>query len=139
MPQLPTVPGAFWGVAPTTKTDGAGVLHLSCFANKLQRVYRLQAGAWVEVPLEHAPTARGILDVDTDGKAYLTACDDGGAGLWRIPVPGWVPVATRGPAGPAGPTGPQGPAGPAGSATLSAQERTALTWLLTWLGPLLGK
>lgn len=144
MPQLPNVPGAFWGVAPTTKTDGAGVLHLSCFVGTTQRVYRLISGAWVEVALEHAPTARGVLDIDSNGKAYLTAWDDRAAGLWRIEVPGWVPIATRGPAGPQGIAGPQGPAGPrgetgpAGAGALTPTERTALDWLLGWLRPLLG-
>ena len=39
MPQLPPIPGAVWGVAITSKTDGAGVLFLSCFVGKSQRVY----------------------------------------------------------------------------------------------------
>lgn len=147
MPQLPTITGAVWGVSPTTKTDGAGVLFLSCFVGKLQRVYKLQAGAWSLVPLERDPTARGILDIDSDGRCYLTAWDDGAVGgPWRIPIPGWVPVATRGPAGPMGPTGPMGPQGvpgpqgPAGpGAALTPDERSALDWLRGWLAPLLGK
>ena len=151
MPQLPMVPQSFWGVSPTTKVDGAGTLYLSAFANKAQRVYRLAGGAWVEVELEHLPTARGVLDIDTDGRAYLTAWDDGAGGLWRMSIPGFVPVATRGPAGPTGPAGPvgargpvgpagpQGPKGAPGEGVLTADERTALDWLLGWVGKLLGK
>ena len=96
MPQLPPIPGAVWGVSPTSKTDGAGVLFLSCFVGKSQRVYKLVAGAWVAVSLEADPTARGVLDVDTDGRCYLTAWDDRAAALWRIPVPGWVRPAQGG-------------------------------------------
>ena len=87
MPQLPNIPGAVWGVGPTTKTDGAGVLFLSAFANDAQRVYKLVGGAWQEVALEHTPTARGELDIDSDGRAYLTAWDDKAVGgPWRIPI-----------------------------------------------------
>lgn len=32
MPQLPNIPGAVWGVGPTSKVDGAGVLFLSAVA-----------------------------------------------------------------------------------------------------------
>lgn len=135
MPQLPPIPGAVWGVSPTSKTDGAGVLFLSCFVGKSQRVYKLVAGAWVAVSLEADPTARGVLDVDTDGRCYLTAWDDRAAALWRIPVPGWVP--TRGPAGPQGVPGPQGPAGE--GAALTPDERRGLDWLMGWLGALMAR
>ena len=64
--------------------------------------------------MEHLPSARGGLDVDTDGYGYLTAWDDGASALWRMKVPGWVQVATRGPAGPTGPQGPRGDPGPQG-------------------------
>ena len=114
MPQLPIPSSPFWGSTPTTKTDGAGTLYLSCFANKAQRVYKVTGGQLVEVAMEHLPSARGGLDVDTDGYGYLTAWDDGAAGLWRMRVPGWVQVATRGPAGPTGPQGPRGDPGPQG-------------------------
>lgn len=159
MPQLPPIPGGVWGVSPTSKTDGAGVLFLSAFVGKTQRVYKLWAGQWVLIPLEHDPTARGVLDVDTDGRCYLTAWDDGAVGgPWRILVPEFAPVNLRGPAGPQGLVGPrgatgaqgipgpqgvpgpQGPAGPAGEGSaLSPDERTALDWLLGWLAPLLGR
>lgn len=43
MPQLPNIPGAVWGVGPTTKTDGAGVLFLSAFANDALRAARAEA------------------------------------------------------------------------------------------------
>ncbi len=159
MPQLPNIPGAVWGVGPTMKTDGAGVLFASAFIGKVQKVYKLWGGAWVPVPIEHEPTARGEIDVDTDGRLYLTAWDDGAVGgPWRILVPEFVPVNLRGPQGPAGPagargpqgvqgvpgpagamgaTGPQGPAGEGGA--LTADERTALDWLLEWVGKLLGR
>ena len=64
--------------------------------------------------MEHLPSARGGLDVDTDGYGYLTAWDDGASALWRMKVPGWVQVATRGQAGPTGPQGPRGDPGPQG-------------------------
>ncbi len=118
MPQLPNIPGAVWGVGPTTKTDGAGVLFLSAFANDAQRVYKLVGGAWQDVPLEHTPTARGEIDIDTDGRAYLTAWDDKAAGLWRIPIPGFVPVAPQ-------------------ASPLTDLQRRALAWLVYLLGPLL--
>lgn len=141
MPQLPLPPAPFGGASPTTKTDGAGALWFSCFANKAQRVYRMVGTSWIEVPLEHTPTARGILDIDSDGRAWLTAWDDGAKALWRIPIPGFVPVAVRGPAGPTGPAGPQGVPGPVGppgtGGTLTPQERSALDWLVGWLAPLL--
>ena len=144
MPQLPNIPGGVWGVGPTMKTDGAGVLFLSCFVGKNQRVYKLVAGAWVPVALEAEPTARGVLDVDTDGRCYLTAWNDGATALWRIPVPGFVP--TRGPAGPQGLQGvqgipgPQGPAGPAGAGVaLTPDERKGLDWLMGWLGALMAR
>jgi len=114
MPQLPIPSSPFWGSTPTTKTDGAGTLYLSCFANKAQRVYKVTGAQLLEVQMEHLPSARGGLDVDTDGYGYLTAWDDGAAGLWRMRVPGWVQVATRGPAGPTGPQGPRGDPGPQG-------------------------
>ena len=93
--------------------------------------------------MEHLPSARGGLDVDTDGYGYLTAWDDGASALWRMKVPGWVQVATRGPQGPqgvpgpAGPMGPQGPAGPPGSGAgggLSARYAAALERLCAFLG-----
>ena len=119
MPQLPNIPGAVWGVAPTTKTDGAGVLFASAFVGKTQRVYKLWAGGWVPVVLEHDPTARGLLDVDTDGRCYLTAWDDGAVGgPWRIPIPEWVPVVPQ-------------------ASPLTDPQRRALTWLVYHLGPLL--
>lgn len=121
MPQLPNIPGAVWGVSPTSKTDGAGVLFLSCFVGKSQRVYKLVAGAWQEVALEHTPTARGELDIDSDGRAYLTAWDDKAVGgPWRIPIPGWVPVVAQ-------------------SSPLTDAQRRALAWLIYHLGPLLPK
>ena len=143
MPQLPVPPNPIWGTTPSTKTDGAGVLYLSCFANKAQRVYKVVGAQLVEVALEHLPTARGGLDVDTDGYGYLTAWDDGASALWRMKVPGWVQVATRGPAGPTGPTGPQGPKGdpgpqgPPGDGSgggLSSADQEALQRLKAWLG-----
>ena len=93
MPQLPIPSSPFWGSTPTTKTDGAGTLYLSCFANKAQRVYKVAGGQLVEVAMEHLPSARGGLDVDTDGYGYLTAWDDGASALWRMKVPGWVKTA----------------------------------------------
>lgn len=145
MPQLPIPSSPFWGSTPTAKTDGAGTLYLSCFANKAQRVYKVAGGQLVEVAMEHLPSARGGLDVDTDGYGYLTAWDDGASALWRMKVPGWVQVATRGPAGPTGPQGPQGPKGdkgdpgPAGSGGgLTEDDRRRLGWLATWLAPLFG-
>ncbi len=163
MPQLPSIPGGVWGVGPTMKTDGAGVLFASVFIGKAQKVYKLWGGQWVPVPLEHEPTARGEIDTDTDGRLYLTAWDDGAVGgPWRILVPEFVPVVTRGPVGPQGPAGargapgpagpqgiqgipgpagPQGPAGPAGAggAALTPEERKGLDWLLVWLAPLFGR
>ena len=150
MPQLPNIPGGVWGVGPTMKTDGAGVLFASVFIGKVQKVYKLWGGQWVPVPLEHEPTARGEIDIDTDGKLYLTAWDNNASALWRIPIPEFVPVNVRGPAGPQGPAGlagargpvgpvgpqgvpgPQGPAGPAGEGggALTADERRGLNWLV---------
>ena len=119
MPQLPPVPDAVWGVGPTMKTDGARRLFMSCFADDHQLVFRLENNAWVPVPLEHSPTARGELDVDTDGYAYLTAWDDKAVGgPWRIPIPGWVPVVAQ-------------------SSPLTDAQRRALAWLVYHLGPLL--
>ena len=69
MPQLPPIPGAVWGVSPTSKTDGAGVLFLSCFVGKSQRVYKLVAGAWVVVPLEADPTCAACLTLTPMGAA----------------------------------------------------------------------
>ena len=121
MPQLPNIPGAVWGVGPTTKTDGAGVLFLSAFANDAQRVYKLVGGAWQDVPLEHTPTARGEIDIDTDGRAYLTAWDDKAVGgPWRIPIPGFVPAQAQ-------------------ASPLTEPQRRALAWLIYLLGPLLPK
>lgn len=142
MPQLP-IPsgGAFWGSDASTKTDAAGVLFLSAFVGSVQRVYKLVGSAWQEVPMEHQATARGEIDIDTDGVLYLTAWDDHATGLWRMKVPGFQPVNLRGPAGPAGPQGPQGipgpqgPAGPAGSGgSLSARFTEALERTCAWLG-----
>ncbi len=120
MPQLPNIPGAVWGVGPTSKVDGAGVLFLSAFVGDFQRVYKLIGGAWQEVALEHTPTARGELDIDSDGRAYLTAWDDKAAALWRIPIPGWVPAQAQ-------------------ASPLTDPQRRALTWLIYHLGPLLPK
>ena len=69
--------GVFLLMKPTT------ALNIVCYA----------LGA---VVLEADPTARGVLDVDTDGRCYLTAWDDRAAALWRIPVPGWVRPAQGG-------------------------------------------
>lgn len=115
MPQLPIPSGAFHGSSPATKTDANGVLYLSAFVGGIQRVYRLSGTSWAEIALEHAATARGFIDIDTDGALYLTAWDDHATGLWRMKVPGFAPVNLRGPAGPAGPQGPQGVPGPAGA------------------------
>lgn len=142
MPQLPVPSAPVWGASPSSRVDGAGVLYYSVFANKAQRVYKLVNGAAVEVTMEHLPTARGQLAIDSDGYGWLTAWDDGGAGLWRMRVPGWVQVSLRGPQGPQGipgPKGDKGDPGPAGSGGgLSDTERRALDWLLGWLRPLLG-
>ena len=119
MPQLPNIPGAVWGVGPTMKTDGAGVLFASAFIGKVQKVYKLWGGAWVPVPIEHEPTARGEIDIDTDGRAYLTAWDDKAVGgPWRIPIPGFVPAQAQ-------------------ASPLTDAQRRALAWLVYHLGPLL--
>jgi hypothetical protein len=160
MPQIP-IPsgGAFWGADASTKTDATGVLFLSAFVGGVQRVYKLVGASWQEVPMEHAATARGIIDVDTDGALWLTAWDDHATGLWRMKVPGFVPVNLRGPAGPQGVPGPMGPAGamgepgpmgpqglpgkdgaPGNTGALDAEHVKALDWLigkLRWLGVLL--
>jgi len=137
MPQLP-VPGggAFWGSDPQTKTDANGVLFLSAFVGGIQRVYKLVSGAWVEVPMEHQATARGEIDIDTDGNLWLTAWDDHATALWRMKVSGWVPKVVAGVPGPAGPQGPQGvpgppgPPGTGGSPLFEALRQALKAWLM---------
>jgi hypothetical protein len=115
MPQLPIPAGAVWGASPSSQHDATGALFYSAFANGVQRVYKIEAAGPRELTLEHACTARGILQIDhLDGYLYLTAWDDHAVALWRMKVPEFQPVNLRGPQGPVGPQGPAGVQGPQG-------------------------
>jgi hypothetical protein len=94
--QLPVPQGAVHGANPSSKTDANGVLFYACFAGSTMHVYKMVGGAAVEVTLEHACTARGLLDVDSDGAAYLTGWDDHATALWRMVVPGFAPIPKAG-------------------------------------------
>lgn len=148
-------PGAISGADISSATDGAGVLFYSYQmavpgAPPVQVVRRrLPSGVTEPVALPMTVTGRGQLCVD-GGALWLTAWQEtGGKTGWRIPIAEFVPVTVRGPAGPAGPAGAQGPRGAVGpqgpqgvpgpsGAALTADERTALDWLLGWVGKLLG-
>jgi|FLYN01.1.fsa_nt_gi hypothetical protein len=100
--QLPFPPGFIphHGSSPSSYTDGSGTLYYSAVGPYAGRygvvVFRLppKSGQSQIVPLERVFNARGILSVDTDGRLYLTGCEDGRPSeVHRIPVPGWVPAA----------------------------------------------
>ena len=142
MPQLPVPSASVWGASPSSEEDANGVLFVSVFANKAQRVYKVIGGQLHELPMEHLPTARGTLRVSAkDGCLYLTAWDDGAAGLWRMKVPEFAPIVPQrgpqgipGPKGDKGDPGPQGPPGDGSGAGLSSADQEALRRLKAWLG-----
>jgi hypothetical protein len=91
MTQLPVPPGSVWGANPSSQQDAAGALFYSAFASGLQRVYKMEAAGPRELQLDHACTARGLLQIGLfDGCLYLTGWDDKAAGLWRMKVPEFV-------------------------------------------------